>query len=87
MTLALPSFHFKPTKVKKIFKILKIKQAFLSILKEGGTLGSPRPSPCLSHLLARDQTLSGLVSRETGVGGTDSCLFPSRALLCFHSSE
>lgn len=43
MTLVLPSFHFKPTKVKKMFKILKIKQTppFLSMLKERGMLDSP----------------------------------------------
>ena len=87
MTLAPPSFHFKHTMVQKNFKIFQIKQIFPSILKEGGTIGSPRPSPSLSHSLAGDQALSGLMFRETGVGGTDSCLFPSRALLCFHSSE
>ena len=79
--------HFKRTMVQKNFKIFQIKQIFPSILKEGDTIGSPCPSPSLSHSLAGDQALSGLMFRETGVGGTDSCLFPSRALLCFHSSE
>lgn len=46
MTSGPPSFHLKSTKVKEIFKILKIKQipSFPFILEEGGT----QDSPCLS---------------------------------------
>lgn len=80
-----PSFHFSPPKVKEIFKILKIEQtlSFPFILEERGTQDSPCLYPSVSCLLAGVWALSGLVSRETGVGGTDGCLLPSRACRVF----